>query len=402
MQHPSVPPVAGAKVDERQAPADVNRGDALPSLPRVMDTGTGETAHSGLERDLAGALHEVSNALTVVLGWLESARYDLADSDPVRRSLDIAWSRAMLGRGIARRAIGAETTESEEESSLAELAQDAVVGVEREASKRGSKVLLHVDASATGALVGSSPALLQVLTNLLLNALAMSPDGSTVDVEVGMGGSEAQLAVADQGPGIPQERRATLFHSRISRRVGGAGIGLAHAHALSESKGGWLRLAPSPRGARFEVGWPLVAARSSQRMSSRAPAPLHGVRVLLLEDDDAVVGLLSTALSLRGAEVACARTEEDLIRATVPGGQEGAFDAALLDLSPIAGNLGGAVKCLRAHSPDAKVVVISGSALDVGLDEQPKAMAWVRKPFEVGEILDALGDLRAADARRRS
>lgn len=330
MQHPSVPPVAGGGADERPVPAEPSR-ESLPALPRPRESSTGE-AHTGLERDLAGALHEVSNALTVVLGWLESARYELSDSDPIKRAVDIAWSRALLGRGIARRAIGAETAEPEEDASLAELAQDAVLGVEREASKRGTTVELSTDASAAGALVGAAPALLQVLTNLLLNAIAMSPEGAKVKVEIGVASSEAVLAVADNGPGIAPERRATLFHSRISRRTGGAGIGLAHAHALSQNKGGWLRLATAERGARFEIGWPLVASRSSQRLSSRAPAPLHGVRVLLLEDDDAVIGLLSTALSLRGADVSCARTEGELLQATAAGAGSGTFDAVLLNL----------------------------------------------------------------------
>jgi CheY-like chemotaxis protein len=249
--------------------------------------------------------------------------------------------------------------------------------------------LVDAEPSAANRIVGSAPALLQVLTNLLLNAIALSPEGSEVRVDLASSGGEAQMAVVDEGPGIDAERRATLFGSGVSTRAGGAGIGLTHAHSLSATKGGSLSLGNSSRGARFEITWPLVPSRSSMRPSARPPSPLGGIRVLLLEDDDAVVGLLSTALTLRGAEVTCARTEAELELAA----QNGSFDAALLDLSPIAGNLREAVRWVRVRSATAKVVIISGSALDIGDDELRGATAWVRKPFEVGEILDALGDL---------
>src|SRR4051812_29289889 len=58
------------------------------------------------ERDLAGALHEVSNALTVVLGWIEGARAADQNSN-VRGALDVAIARARLAHRIVRRAIGA-------------------------------------------------------------------------------------------------------------------------------------------------------------------------------------------------------------------------------------------------------------------------------------------------------
>ncbi|HKQ70859.1 MAG TPA: sensor histidine kinase, partial [Polyangiaceae bacterium] len=57
------------------------------------------------ERDLAGALHEVSNALTVVLGWLDNARAN-ADGAALE-AIEVARAHAGLGHAIARRAVGA-------------------------------------------------------------------------------------------------------------------------------------------------------------------------------------------------------------------------------------------------------------------------------------------------------
>ena len=54
---------------------------------------------------MAGALHEVSNALTVVLGWLDVALAQLA-AGSAREAIEIAHTHARLGHGLARSAIG--------------------------------------------------------------------------------------------------------------------------------------------------------------------------------------------------------------------------------------------------------------------------------------------------------
>jgi CheY-like chemotaxis protein len=343
------------------------------------------------ERDLAGALHEVSNALTVVLGWLECAQEETGPNEMARRAVDIAMSHAKLGRRVARRAIGDDSDVLAEEADLETLVKDVVTGVEREALRRRISLSIISDASCRAKLVKGAPGLFQVMTNLLLNAVAMSPEGTTVTVESHTHGEEARVAVVDCGPGVPPSRRAGLFSSGHTTRTGGAGVGLRHAHALATSHGGTLSLGESARGARFEATWPLVALRPPMaRISSMPGLSLEGVCILLLEDDDAVIGLLSTALSLRGATVQAARNTDELANAI----EKTKFDAALLDLSPIASDVGAALSRVRASSPSAKVVLISGSAAEVPAAAHELMSAWVRKPFEVGEILAVLRSLR--------
>jgi len=339
------------------------------------------------ERDLAGALHEVSNALTVVLGWLECAREEIESAEIARKAVDIAMTHAKLGRRVARRAIGAESDALEEEADLEALVRDVVTGVEREALRRRISLGVNADLTSRAKIVRAAPALFQVMTNLLLNAVALSPEGSTVHVEIGATDSDARLSVIDSGPGIESSRRPSIFSGVPSTRPGGAGVGLRHAHALASSSGGKLSLAERARGAQFDVRWPIVALRTPMaRISSLPGLSLNGFRVLLLEDDDAVIGLLSTALSLRGATVHAARNTTELDAAT---GQN-TYDAALLDLSPIAADVGGALARVQKRCPSAKVVLISGSAAEVPLAAQGLMTAWIRKPFELGEILAVL------------
>src|SRR5690348_16039062 len=92
-----------------------------------------------LEGDLAGALHEVSNALTVVIGWLERARAGEASRAEVERAIEIASARSRLARDIVRRAIGAEVA-ADATSTVGSAIDDAIVGLEPEISRAGLRV----------------------------------------------------------------------------------------------------------------------------------------------------------------------------------------------------------------------------------------------------------------------
>ena len=116
---------------------------------------------------------------------------------------------------------------------------------------------------------------------------------------------------------------------------------------------------------------------------------LAGTRILLVEDDDAVVDLLDTALTARGADVVSVRHRGELAEAL----STGRFDAALFDISPIQEDVRGAVALARGSREETdalRVVLISGSAAQ--MPEMPASWvsAWVRKPFEIGEILQAI------------
>jgi CheY-like chemotaxis protein len=347
-------------------------------------------------QDLAGALHEVSNALTVVLGWLDVARSKLP-SGPEREALEVARTHARLGYGIARQAIGAEVSDSVSgQGSMRSTARTAIIGVTPEASRRGVELILD-NGHPGHALIGDVGVALQILTNLLLNAIAFTPRGSSVTLSLCDESAHAVFSVRDQGPGIPEERASSLFcGGPVSTRRGGAGVGLRHSHSLAQMHGGNLSVIPNTGGGAcggcFELRWPIAEARSSTRPQKPILASVRGARVLVVEDDAAVRSLIELALEARGAETELVGTEAELERALNRGG----FDLALLDLSPIAHMPAQVLSRLRATSPGISVILISGIASGVPDEIERDVSAWVRKPFEMGEVIDVMGGLLAA------
>lgn len=344
------------------------------------------------ETDLAGALHEVSNALTVVLGWLEAARSHSEEGE-ARSALDVARIHAHLGHVIARRAIGGDAPSVERTRSALSIASDAATGVKQEAARNGVRIDLD-EAGVDDVVVNEAPSVLQILINLLLNAIAFSPENEGVALEIRTDGATVTFAVGDRGPGIDGAQAKDLFRASTTTRAGGAGVGLRHCHALAASKGGMLTLAPSEVGARFELAWPVGEARSTTEAQSPPSVGVDGQRLLVVEDDRAVLSLLEMGLGSRGAQVVTATNMSELEK--VASGAD-RFDAALIDLSPIEADPAGALRTLRTANPGIPIIVISGTAVGPPEGTEDQISGWVRKPFELGEILAALGDARARE-----
>lgn len=343
---------------------------------------------------MAGALHEVSNALTVVLGWLDVA-YSRLEPGPARDAIDVARTHARLGHGLSRSAIGAEAPDSSAQASGVSVAESALTGVRPQAEQRGVKLAFERLDSGS-ALLGSVGPLLQILTNLLLNAIDFSPRGATVSLGIREEGSSVIFSVGDEGPGIDPERVATLLSAPVSTRRGGAGVGLRHSAALSRSKGGSLSVVRTSPGACFDLRWPIAELRTSTSPCKVKRPTITGARVLVVEDDDAVRSLVELALEARGAEpcVAATRREFDAVLQ-----RRGELDAALVDLSPLASDAAAAFKALRDRHPGIPIILISGVASGVPDELAGEVSAWVRKPFEMGEVLAVLGSILEARAR---
>jgi signal transduction histidine kinase len=113
-------------------------------------------------------------------------------------------------------------------------------------------VLVHGNADTIG----------RAVRNLVENALAHTPKGSTVEIELTAPGS---IAVSDSGAGVSPELRAKIFQRffRVDRRKDGAGLGLAIVAKVAETHGGRVRVADAPGGgARFLLELPPLDAPS--------------------------------------------------------------------------------------------------------------------------------------------
>jgi len=152
-------------------------------------------------------------------------------------------------------------------------------------------VLVRVDIPATPVIARVDAGLLkQALLNLVINAVqAINPEGSSktgerqgeliLRLELNTGGEEGRLSVIDNGPGIPPDRRATIFRPYGSTKPGGSGLGLATTRRIVEEHGGTLQLFNGPRGGTcFTLCLPLAGPRIIPANPSPSDAQAHTPR----------------------------------------------------------------------------------------------------------------------------
>ena len=101
---------------------------------------------------------------------------------------------------------------------------------------------------------------LQVLLNLVGNAIRYSPEGSTITISLGEDGGKAQVCVTDEGPGLDEQAQRIVFDKfeRLGRSGGGgSGLGLYISKRLAQAMGGDLTIESTPgEGATFTLSVP--------------------------------------------------------------------------------------------------------------------------------------------------
>jgi signal transduction histidine kinase len=140
---------------------------------------------------------------------------------------------------------------------LTALAAEAVVMLESAAEER--KIAIDLGAADALPATGQEPAVIQILVNLLGNAIRHSPEGSTVKLAFGRTQESASVTVSDQGAGIASADQQRIFErfERAHDGEAGTGLGLAISRRLARSMGGDVTLESAPgEGAHFTLTLP--------------------------------------------------------------------------------------------------------------------------------------------------
>jgi heavy metal sensor kinase len=225
-------------------------------------------------RFMADASHELRTPVSIVRTAAEvTLGRETRSEAEYREALSVVAQHARrLGRMVedmltlTRADAGGLHVESAElylDELVAECVRDAGV-IARE---RG--VLLEGPAPAEARFRGDERLLRQMLMNLLENAVRHTPAGGRVLARLAVLDGVVEVAVRDEGPGVPVSERERIFERFVRvdaarSRPGGAGLGLPIARCLAEAHAGTLELAESgPSGSTFLVRLPLAPAAST-------------------------------------------------------------------------------------------------------------------------------------------
>jgi two-component system, sensor histidine kinase len=193
--------------------------------------------------------------------------------------------------------------------------------------------------------MGDGHRILQVLHNLVSNAVKFTDKG---EIELRLDGRDparVRITVSDTGIGLSKDQSGRIFEPFVqadvttTRKYGGTGLGLAITKQLVEAMGGVIKVDSAPgAGSRFIIDLPAPQVKESaapEQASSHAPAQpqylrrVTGLRILAAEDNAVNQAVLNAFLCQRGHQTVFA---DDGLK-TVKAFEAGEFDIVLMDIS---------------------------------------------------------------------
>ena len=217
----------------------------------------------------AGVVHDLSNALTPVFGVLELLHS--MDSLPqeakaLTSDLDVTIEHAMNLLANLRHYHSSGGEQSKEQVDLVQLIHrlpDLTKGKWADANRVATAGIdFAFDIQNHAVVEGQDVELLQVLVNLVLNAIDAMPDGGTITISMALtDNNQVQLMVSDTGVGMTEELAKTCFEPYVKGRSSGTGLGLSVCKRIIESHGGSIRAIPfSNHGVTFSIQLPVAPA----------------------------------------------------------------------------------------------------------------------------------------------
>jgi PAS domain S-box-containing protein len=367
-----------------------------------------------------GVAHDFNNILTGVLGWLDAATEALSATSDARHCLDEARCCAQRAAEVAHQML---TYSGQGSFDIQTVRLDLLVNGMLKLLRAGlsNKVILRTDHCADQqSFPGDAAQIRQVVMNLVTNAVeALADEQGVVTVATGVmscdraflecteeaarlgvdgapgPGTYAFIEVRDTGLGMDEVTRSKVYDPFFTTKFPGRGLGLAAVLGIVRGHRGTIRVTTRPNaGTTFRVLFPVPPPGTPAPTDLAGPEAavpwVPGSKILLAEDDEAVVAVVRLILEQFGFDVLVARNGREVIRLVSLHRQELScliLDAMLPEADGVA-----VLQGLRRLAPEAKIVVTSG------LDEQQVAIgmsvkarsAFIKKPYDRETLRETL------------
>jgi CheY-like chemotaxis protein len=334
----------------------------------------------------------------------------------VARGLSIIEKAAQDGGASVRKIQEFSRVRTDREFSpvnLTAVLEDAVEMTrsrgEDEAHRVGSEIRVETRFEAVSPVQGDLSELRELFINFILNAVDAIDGKGTITLETRMEKERVTVCVSDTGRGMSPEVQRKLFDPFFSTKgPRGTGLGMSIAYGTIRRHGGEIEVATEEGvGTTFRIAFPAAdpAERSSRMMSTGESAafgsleiPRGSGTVLVVDDEPDLRELVSEVLQEGGYKVTIASGGEEALALAA----KNRFDLVVTDLGMPGVSGWDVAKGCRELQPHIFVILLTGwgAELDLVRAEQAGIHRILKKPFDMGDLLHAVQEVRKPSADR--
>jgi signal transduction histidine kinase len=374
---------------------------------------------------LATLSHELRTPLNAILGWSHLLTSGKADASMTERALGVIRNNAMAQSQLIEdildvsRIIGGKLRLNLVPVQMREVIEAALDSVSPAAEAKGLHIVRELD--DVEPILGDRDRLQQIVWNLLSNAVKFTPRDGAVTVGLRRRDADVEICVQDTGIGISSEflpyvfDRFTQADGSATRRHGGLGLGMAIVRHLVELHGGTVGVSSDGEnlGATFVLTLPIrvgtVAAAGQADTQDAFPADddlgplpnLHGVSVLVVDDEADARQFVCTLLEKHGARATAAGSAAEAVETLARLRP----DVLVSDIAMPGEDGYDLIRQIRRRQPHdgGRTPAVALTAY-VRLQDEAAALRagydrHIRKPVVITELLGAVADLASAAAK---
>ena len=389
-----------AEEDLRETNRELEK--ALRELKATQQQVIQQERLSALGQMAAGIAHDFNNTLMPILGFADVLLHNdaaLSDKAEARRCLEMLRTSAQDAASVVSRLREFyRPAESEEEFpivDLAKLVEQAIALTEPKwrglTQARGVTVKIETHFTDRPFVAGEEPALREVLTNLLFNAVDAMPEGGRISISTDVQENFAVLRVSDTGTGMTENVRQRCLEPFFSTKGDrGTGLGLSMVYGIVERHRGKLEIESElGKGTTFIIRLPLAEELPAESVA-KAPAKSESMLSVLVVDDEA-----------RSREVLTAylRTDHHAVAAASSGREalekfkRGRFDLVLMDRAMPEMSGEQTARFIKQIRQDVPVILLSGFSGGVEASSHDSIDVVLHKPITLDALRQTISQL---------